>query len=225
MMISLNKATLWQGRRQIGADLTIKEIMRNCNIARNLGKTYSEPRGLSDLLDHLDEIVKGEQLNPLDIERFNVFSKNIFPYVSMFVKTVLSRNVSELCISVQSLIGFGPGFTPSCDDMLVGFMGSLVLVTEALRGDIHYAFQVNRAIISLLNGQTTSFSQELLEHAAQGELPELTYNVVEAIATGTEEKVRRFTSKLLGVGHSSGMDNLLGVLLGFYVLMRMMITN
>ena len=218
LLISLEKATLWKARRQIKTSLAIKDIMSNCDTAKNIGIIHGKQGGLLNLLEHLNALVKGETL---DAQEFNLYSKNAFSHVIMLVKAVLSRNLGDVRISVNSLIGLGPGLTPSCDDMLMGFMSSLLLVTEALSGNVYYAREVNQNIVSLVKGQTTLLSQKLLEQAALGEAPELTRNVVEAIAAGTEEQVKKATSRLLTVGHSSGTDTLLGILLGFQVTMKM----
>ncbi len=218
LLISLENATLWKARRQIKTSLAIKDIMSNCDTAKNIGIIHGKQGGLLNLLEHLNALVKGETL---DAQEFNLYSKNAFSHVIMLVKAVLSRNLGDVRISVNSLIGLGPGLTPSCDDMLMGFMSSLLLVTEALSGNVYYAREVNQNIVSLVKGQTTLLSQKLLEQAALGEAPELTRNVVEAIAAGTEEQVKKATSRLLTVGHSSGTDTLLGILLGFQVTMKM----
>ncbi len=218
MLISLAKATLWQAQNQIKSNLAIKDIMRNCDVAKDIGSKYGKRGGLSGLLEYSNALVKGETINAPE---FNVYSRIASPRVSRLAKAILSRNLGDARLSANSLIGLGPGVTPSCDDMLLGFMSSLLLVTKILDGDVHYAREVNQAIVSRLSGQTTLLSQKLLEHAALGEPPELIHNVIEAVAAGTEEQVRKVTSALLAVGHFSGTDTLLGILLGFHVAMSM----
>ena len=218
MLISLDKATLWQARRQIKTSLAIKDIMRNCDTARDIGGKYGNRGSLSDYLEHFNALVEDITI---DIQGFNLYSRSAFPHVTMLVKAILSKNLGGVHICAKRLIGLGPGLTPSCDDMLAGFISSLLLVTETLSRDACYARKVSQTIVSGANGQTTLLSRKLLEHAALGEVPELTHNVVEAIITGTEEQVRKATFKLLDVGHYSGIDTLPGILLGFHVVMSM----
>ena len=214
LLVSLDKATLWKARRQVATNLTIKDVTRNCETANDVGRKYGKRGGLSALLEHLNALIKGETI---DAQEFNIYSRKAFPHITTLIEAVLSRNIGDVRPPVKRLIGLGPGLTPSCDDMLMGFMSSLLLATEASGGDVYYAREANRVIASSANGQTTLLSQKLLEHAAQGEVSELTHNVIGAIVGGTEEKVRKATSKLLAVGHSSGTDTLLGILLGFHV--------
>ena len=195
-----------------------KDIIGNCDVAKDMVEKYGKHGGLSDLFEHIEALVRREII---DSQEFNIYAKKAVPYITMLTSAVLARNLGDVDTSVSGLIGLGPGLTPSCDDMLMGFMSSLLFVTEALGGDSDYAREVNQTIISFVDGHTTLLSQRLLEYAARGEAPELVSNLVEAIATGTEEQVKKDASKLLAVGHSSGTDTLLGVLLGFGVAVNM----
>jgi hypothetical protein len=98
--------------------------------------------------------------------------------------------------------------------MVMGFMLGLLLIAEALGGDVCYVRDVNRLIASGVGGRTTFLSQKLLEYAALGEATEPVHNVIETIASGTQEEVEEAAVKLLAVGHCSGTDTLLGILLG-----------
>lgn len=218
MIVRLDEATLWNPRRQVKTHLAVSSIMKNCATARDIGKIYGQPGGLSNLLNHLNALVYGE---PVATHEFNLYAKQAVPSIRLLIKTILDRNLEAIHLSVNDLIGLGPGLTPSCDDMLMGFMTSLALVTEALDGDLVYAMEANQAIASFVGEQTTLVSRALLEHSASGEAPELTYNIVQAIATGTDAQVREATSHLLCVGHFSGTDTLIGVLLGVHVVVNM----
>ena len=218
MLICLDKATLWNPQRPIKTGLATNDVMRNCEVARDIGTEYGKRRGLADLLESFPTLVTDKTV---DTQGYNIYARFAFPHVKMLGKVVLSRNLSDVSTTVSKLIGLGPGSTPSCDDMLIGFMSSLMLVAEALGGDIEYARRINQAIVSPVNGQTTLLSQALLEHAARGETAEPIHNVIEANVAGTEEQVREATFKLLAVGHSSGTDALLGILLGFHVVINM----
>lgn len=218
MLISLDKATLWNPQKLIETGLATKDIIKNCDAARDIGIRYGKRGGLADLLESFDALVKDKTV---DTQGFNLYARNAFSHVRMLAKAVLSKNLRGISAPVSRLIGLGPGLTPSCDDTLIGFMSSLLLVTEALGGNINYARKINHTIASLVNDQTTLLSQKLLEHAATGETVELIHNVVEATVAGTEEQVQEATFELLTVGHYSGTDALLGILLGFHVVMNM----
>jgi len=196
------------------ASLPIKDIARHCHLAKDIGIIHGKQGGLSELLKHLNELVEG---GAIDEQTLNLYARKTLPHVRILVRRILSQNLADIPVHINRLIGLGPGLTPSCDDMLMGFMISLLLVTEALNGDVSYVKRINQVIASLAIGRTTLISQKLLEHAALGEASEMIHNLVEAILTGNGEQVREATLKLLAVGHSSGTDTLLGILLGFHV--------
>lgn len=218
MLVRLDKATLWKARKRIKTSLALEGIVKNCNTARDVGRKYGKRESLLDLIEKLDVLVKGA---PIDVKGFNLCSRHTISPLKMLVKAVLAKNLNDVCRSAKGLIGLGLGLTPSCDDMLAGFMSSLLVATEALGGNVDYAKEVSQVIASSTQGQTTLLSQKLLEGAALGEVPELIHNVVEAISIGTEEEVREVTHNLLAMGHFSGADTLLGILLGFYMTINM----
>ena len=52
LLISLENATLWKARRQIKTSLVIKDIMSNCDAAKNIGGKHGKQGGLLNLLEH-----------------------------------------------------------------------------------------------------------------------------------------------------------------------------
>ena len=218
VIINLGQATLWKAGRQLKMSLPIKDIMRNCDVAKDIGRKYGKRGGISGLLVHYDALVKGETI---DEQGLNLYSRHALPRITTLIKAVQTRNPGDVNISVKGLIGLGPGLTPSGDDMLMGFMSSLLLVTEVLDGDIACIRELNQVIISTVDGRTSLLSRKSLEYAALGEIPELTHNLIAAIAAGTEEQVEKAAFPLLTVGHCSGTDMLLGILLGFHVALNM----
>ena len=214
MVINLDKALLWNPQRLIKTDLANSDIMKNCDTARDMGIRYGKHGGLAELLESFDTLIADK---PSDTVGHNIYAVNALPHIKSLVGSALSGNFCAVGTTAGRLIGLGPGLTPSCDDMLIGFMSSLVLAAPALGGDVEYARKINNAIVSYANSQTTLLSRKLLEHAAEGETVELIHNLVESILTGTGEHVREITLNLLAVGHSSGTDALLGLLLGFHV--------
>ena len=99
-------------------------------------------------------------------------------------------------IDLLELAGRGEGLTPSGDDVLIGYLGALVLVA----GEPDRANEIARLTSEL----TTALSATLIRHAARGELPEPVHRF---LADGD-------TEDLLALGHSSGRNMLLGLQLG-----------
>ena len=214
VIINLKGTTLWRTERPIKTKLTVKEIFSNLSVAKSVGVTFGEYGGIADILAHYDELVKD---GAVDGQELNPFSRYALPRIGALMKAVPDRNIGALTVAVKGLIGLGHGLTPSGDDVLAGFMNSILQVAEAFGGDIAYAWEINQAIVSMVDGQTTFLSAKSLEYAARGESPELVYNLIAAIVAGTEEQVESAALALLEVGHFSGTDMLLGILLGIHV--------
>ena len=116
--------------------------------------------------------------------------------------------------AIGALIGCGPGLTPAGDDLIVGFLGGLF----ASQGDDparqRFLAALGAAITAALAG-TGEISSAYLEHATQGSVAEPLAGLVGAIAEGAPPSaVEEATRRALRVGHTSGGDGVLGLLLG-----------
>lgn len=113
-----------------------------------------------------------------------------------------SGRLGEAAGEMSSMIGLGPGLTPSGDDFLVGFMAALGMNGE-------------QEFLSLLCGEiernlmkTNDISAAYLSHACQGEFSEPFHCLF-----STEETVAA-VNQVASVGHSSGTDALAGIYFG-----------
>lgn len=101
------------------------------------------------------------------------------------------------------LIGYGPGLTPSGDDMLTGMLA--VLYAAGLSAKLRYFLLPTEQLVPL----TTSVSCSYLNSARVGEFSTPLQKVIRGLQSGRDPHfaIRR----LLAVGHSSGADILLGI--------------
>ncbi len=112
------------------------------------------------------------------------------------------------------LVGLGAGGTPARDDVLVGYLAGL---WTSIAGDRPRAdFVAGLAdIVRGLGKRTNDVSRVYLEAAADGEVSERLAAVVTPIAAGgPAPSVARAAAAAIAVGHSSGADATLGLLLG-----------
>jgi hypothetical protein len=131
----------------------------------------------------------------------------------------LARATRLLCSerasrAVDRLIGRGPGLTPAGDDILAGFLGALrsANAADAARGAFVRALgaAVERAACA-----TGAISRAYLDHALVGSLAEPLADLRRQIGAGAPAPVvESAMAKALGVGHTSGQDGALGLLLG-----------
>lgn len=114
----------------------------------------------------------------------------------------------------NSLIGLGPGLTPSGDDLLVGYMAGLWCT---IRGSSERAQFTSRfgETISRLSENTNDISRTYLYHAAQGQVSSRLANLAGAIGRGANsEHLFDVAEAAMRIGHTSGMETVTGLLVG-----------
>lgn len=116
--------------------------------------------------------------------------------------------------SIRPLIGLGPGLTPSGDDFLVGYLAGLWSTTDHSSTRTQFLAALDRELAET-SQSTTDISCTYLRSAAQGHVSEpiaiLAHRLKRANNTAS---VRTAAQVALQVGHSSGTDGVLGLLLG-----------
>jgi uncharacterized protein DUF2877 len=122
--------------------------------------------------------------------------------------------VHEAGLAVERLIGCGPGLTPSGDDLIVGFLAGL----WSAAGDDPAKRTFRQALCAAVAGaagRTGDISRAYLTHATRGRFAEPLATLVAEIGDGAPVgEIERVTAGALRVGHSSGGDGVLGLLLG-----------
>jgi hypothetical protein len=108
------------------------------------------------------------------------------------------------------LIGLGPGLTPSGDDVLVGIEAALHAVAHPSAGFLALA-------LSDVEERTTVVAATFLRHAAAGEFAERVHTLLAALLGSDDEAIPAAIDRAVAWGASSGMDCLLGVLIGLDV--------
>jgi len=208
--ISLEGAQLWRPKTRAERCLGPELIKRNLELAKRLAASKGGREGLGQLLKHVDEIAAGKMPQTSDL---NVVARAALPRLIDLVKATKSENVEGVKGAAQKLIGLGPGLSPSADDALSGFTAVLWWVSRSLNKDIDRVKKINEAVVSC-SGATTLLSQQLLRHAAKGETNERVEELLDAILAGMPPKVESGVEEVLKIGETSGIDMIVGVLVG-----------
>jgi hypothetical protein len=108
--------------------------------------------------------------------------------------------------AVASLIGLGPGLTPSGDDALAGALLALHAVS---RGDV--AETLGAWLRPRAEGRTGLVSLAHLQRAARGEGAAVLHDALAALASGAEAALGAVPTAVGRLGHSSGWDGLAGI--------------
>jgi hypothetical protein len=134
----------------------------------------------------------------------------------------LKKLVSRLCRNesrpeaymkdVASLVGLGPGLTPTGDDLLVGLAAAAKRFGSAgwLSKNSLDAFL--SSLTSLASDATTNVSLQMIEHAARGAYPEPLLRFVQTLGRGNTDArlAKREAGQLSRTGANSGCDMLAG---------------
>lgn len=131
-------------------------------------------------------------------------------------KSLVRSATGELQTAIDALVGFGPGLTPSGDDVLVGCL--LGLTRWGYPEAPLSAFRA--AIVDRLRADnaTTFVGRHVLAHACVGVGHEAIENLLQTPGDHDFVGFQSAISQLLGVGATSGADTLLGLRAALHVL-------
>jgi hypothetical protein len=119
---------------------------------------------------------------------------------------VESRAAAPPPASVGSLVGLGPGLTPSGDDVLGG---ALLALHAFARPDL--AGRLAAWLRPRAEGRTGVISLAHLECAARGEGAAVLHTALAALSSGDPATLAGSTAAVGTLGHSSGWDGLAGI--------------
>ena len=113
--------------------------------------------------------------------------------------------------SIVGLVGLGAGFTPSGDDFVAGFLYSLsrMGMMQSISG-----------ITNLISHRTSWHSRKFIEYAQEGFVIQQLEDFVDTLLYGTGEMITDSFLELIRIGHSSGIDSALGVLIATSIKMN-----
>jgi len=134
--------------------------------------------------------------------------------IPSLLQTTCHLQLREAMISVQSLIGLGYGLTPSGDDFLVGYLAGLWCTAGANPSRMQFLMALGSEL-SQVSQHTNEISCTYLRSAAKGHVSEALAKLAQQLNQANDmSSVRAATQAALQVGHTSGSDGVLGLLLG-----------
>ena len=123
-------------------------------------------------------------------------------------QALVSGSCDQAATHLHSVLGFGPGTTPSGDDVAAG----VLLAAHALLGgdaDRGVAGRLGAAVVAAARERTGAVSLAMLDEARYGRGTEVAVRTVDALL-GRGAALVAF-SDLLAVGHHSGADMAAGI--------------
>ncbi len=125
--------------------------------------------------------------------------------------------VSRVVIAIKPMIGLGPGLTPSGDDFIVGYLAGLWSTLGDDPTRLQFISSLERSLTEALT-DTNPISRGHIKSAFHGHFSEPVSAVAQhVVRAGRLDGIQAVTRAALRVGHTSGADGLLGLLLGLMV--------
>jgi hypothetical protein len=137
-------------------------------------------------------------------------SKLLQERTGLLVNDLLNNRMTSALAHAVSLIGLGPGLTPSGDDFLVGVL--TIFNTRNSPSFSHKAFC--ELVVEKAKSLTNEISYMALKKASIGKVRESLIRLIHSLINGTEEDLILSLNKVLNIGSSSGTDIALGLVCG-----------
>ena len=194
-------AFVWDGQVMAQSGLTPSVL---AHMAHGLAAWlchHTPERGLTPLLLALEQ-------RPMDLSATNAAAYRALAPLWAEPQTF---TVSTLLILVPALVGLGEGLTPSGDDFLVGLLAVLHLTGFLpCRADA----PVQAQLCECVRLGTSQLSGEFLRCAFAGHFAEPLIMLVRALCAPEADAWMGHAATLASVGHSSGVDAMVGIALG-----------
>jgi len=153
-------------------------------------------------------------------EKPNCWSQSASPGIINLLQSSVDKKSGLFKHAWDTLIGLGPGLTPSGDDLLVGYLAVHYKFNSPIKRWIYNAGIIDQ-IVKKSRGKTTSVSWQFLTCASHGLFSEILLRVINSFIISSRcysQKRDSVMDDFLSWGHTSGTDTMVGVLLGFFTL-------
>lgn len=209
--VDLRNARLWQvDLRSIRIDLRRPVQAQAWVVAwSELRRSYHT----SERTKHFGSLSPPQGQPIISVSSKNLSQQRVSTILSLLQATCYLQ-LEKARLSIRSLIGFGCGLTPSGDDFLVGYVTGLWITagSDSPRTQFLYSLSVE---LHEAAHSTNTISCAYLEAAAKGHVSELIATLAQQLERPNDMRgVRTATQAALQVGHTSGRDGVLGMLLG-----------
>jgi hypothetical protein len=214
--IKLGKASNWVlAQFPTDSPVSLTGINLNLRVLRDAIYTCPSREGLVPLLENV------ELYGPIQFflkPQKPAFSETARPHIDMLMWGLFGGDFHKVINGALSILGLGPGLTPSCDDFLSGLILSLTIGGNALlRGrkkQVDFYRKVSAQIHRVARGKTTIYSENLLDQACHGEGPKAVMELIHSILTKNPNQVASISKIVINMGETSGADIAIGVYYG-----------
>lgn len=201
--------------------------MRGISLDTSAAEVWQPPQpapvqlSLIDQRKRADQII--DQIRQLDAEKGFLFLARPLEEILVENQRAIHQAAFKLLGSYKSidhdaffasavkLLGAGGGLTPSGDDFLAGFFLFHFRRLLARAGELEFFKDWWAELTRLAFEKTTTISANRLEYVARGWSEELFLNLIDHLFNPVIDFDAERVRLLLGFGHSSGVDTLMGI--------------
>jgi hypothetical protein len=153
-------------------------------------------------------------------EKPNLWSRSALPAVINLMKSSADHDAELFEHACDTLVGLGPGLTPSGDDLLVGFLATQYKFDSPIKRWLYDSGLIER-IIRKQKEKTTSVAFQFLKCASEGLFSEILIDVIDSIIARDHSHGKKqypVLDDFLRWGHTSGTDTMVGVVVALCAL-------
>lgn len=150
--------------------------------------------------------------NPFEAEVSNMLEKRTL----LLFNELINDRISSALPHAVSLVGLGPGLTPSGDDFLTG----LFTIFNMKNSPFYPYRSFCEDVLKKARTLTNDISYMTLKKAASGKVRESIISLLNAILVEDDQDLILSLNKLLNIGSSSGTDIAYGIVFGMEATIR-----
>jgi hypothetical protein len=222
LCVRIHLAPKWWPRLVSGAEhLDMNRLGHNISTLLKTLPREKIKEGLGRFIFYVSEMVAG-RWRAVESLGLNRLERQALLGIRDLIRGTLERDEERLGMGFRKLIGLGTGMTPSGDDLLCGFIGTLSVISRRVGGpDVEDLLEIFKYHLRAMKDKTTFVSGNLLSYASGGRVSSPILSVIRTLLFGRDSAARSAVDNLLQLGYSSGSDVLLGLLLALSVAPRM----
>ena len=210
LSVDLRTASLWHiDLKRLRIDLHQPETAQAWAIAWLELLKHKSGSGISAMITGIPALTQCPGILPIE-----TLVERAVETVSVLIDATHNFEVDDAIAAFRPLIGLGPGLTPSGDDFIVGYLTGLWSTAGSDSSRLRFISSLGAWLSQAATG-TNAISRTYMKSAVIGNVSEPIATLAQRVGQGKSmDSVRQATRTALQVGHTSGTDGVLGLLLG-----------
>lgn len=217
LTIRIDSPPIWSPPKNPKKDSLLSKALISLNLRVFRDQIY-KCRSREGLVPILENVELTGPINLFLKPQESNFSDKARPYIERLMWALQWGDSNMGLSNASSMLGLGPGLTPSCDDFLAGLMISLTLGGKILikqrKNDHNFFKKLFGQIYKSAKLKTTIYSNHLLAQARVGEGNKAIIDLIHSILTEDVKQVANCTETLINIGETSGADIAVGIYYG-----------